>query len=186
MFQKTIAILSTLLVGLLVAGIAWAHGDDPISGSASVKTASEASVDDGRAAVETESETSAHVEAESSTSTTTSSTSTSTTVDDPEPSSTTLDNDTTSTTVPSSERPQDGPTTYKIPGVGTVTIDVRAGVLVLVDVSAPGWSVELDKVEGDRIEIEFFSGETEAEFEIRMEGPKTEVGIEVDSEVDSD
>jgi len=62
-----------------------------------------------------------------------------------------------------------------------VTIEVRAGVLVLVDVSAPGWSVELEKVEKDRIEIGFRLGEAEAKFEARIEGARVNVEIELDS-----
>jgi hypothetical protein len=64
--------------------------------------------------------------------------------------------------------------------VGQVTIAVIGGRLALVDVSAPGWAIKLDKVESDRIEIEFESGEAEAEFEARVRGDRVQVDIEVD------
>lgn len=71
-------------------------------------------------------------------------------------------------------------TTHNIPGVGTVTIEVFQGVLYLSSVSAPGWDIERDKVEQDRIELEFTSGEAEAEFEARLRAGGVDVEIEVD------
>jgi hypothetical protein len=73
-------------------------------------------------------------------------------------------------------------TTHNIPGVGTVTIEVFEGILYLSSVSAPGWDVSRDKVEPDRIEIEFTSGEAEAEFEARLRAG----GVDVKTEVDTD
>jgi hypothetical protein len=63
-----------------------------------------------------------------------------------------------------------------------VSIAVTSGRLSLIDVSAPGWSVETDKLESRRIELEFSSGESEAEFEARIENGRLEVEIEVDSD----
>lgn len=74
----------------------------------------------------------------------------------------------------------DGITTHRVPGVGTVTIEVFAGQLFLVQVSASGWDVEHDKLESDRIELEFTSGDDEAEFEARIRGSRVEVRIDVD------
>ena len=73
-------------------------------------------------------------------------------------------------------------TTHNIPGVGTVTIEVFEGALYLSGVSAPGWEVERDKIEPDRIELEFTSGEAEAEFEARLRAGGVDVKIEVDSD----
>jgi len=78
--------------------------------------------------------------------------------------------------------PPDARTTHDIPGVGQVTIEVIGGRLTLVDVSAPGWRIELDEVESDRIEIEFESGDGEARFEARVRGDRVEVKIEVDTD----
>lgn len=72
--------------------------------------------------------------------------------------------------------------TYNIPGVGTVTIEVFEGVLYLSSVSAPGWDIERDKVEPDRIELEFTSGDDEAEFEARLRATGVDVKIEVDAD----
>lgn len=75
----------------------------------------------------------------------------------------------------------DGVSTHAIPGVGTVTIEVQAGQLILVDVSAPGWAVEREKIESDRIELELTSSlDAEAEFEARLKDGGVEVEVEVD------
>lgn len=76
----------------------------------------------------------------------------------------------------------DGQSTYAIPGLGTITIAVRSGALVLVDVTAPGWTVDIEKEEPDRIEIEFFKGEAEAEFEAKVNNGQIEVKTEIDSD----
>jgi hypothetical protein len=76
----------------------------------------------------------------------------------------------------------DGITTHTIPGVGTVTIEAFAGELFLTSVSAPGWNVEREKIEKDRIELEFTNDlDAEAEFEARIRDGRIEVRIEVDS-----
>jgi hypothetical protein len=66
--------------------------------------------------------------------------------------------------------------------VGTVTVEVRSGSLILVEVSAPDWRYKIEESEADRIEIEFESGEVEAEFEARIHNG----GVEVRTRVDSD
>jgi hypothetical protein len=70
--------------------------------------------------------------------------------------------------------------TYEISGVGTVTIAISSGDLVLVDVSAPGWSIEVDKAESDKIEVEFRKGSAEAEFEAEIEHGQLDIEIETD------
>lgn len=99
---------------------------------------------------------------------------------------------TTSTTVGSStstslddsdaRRVPDGVTTYQLAGVGSITIEVFEGRLYLSSVSAPGWSIEEQRVESDRIEIELTKGEAEAEFEARIKGDRVEVKTEIDSD----
>jgi hypothetical protein len=74
--------------------------------------------------------------------------------------------------------------THNIPGVGSVTLEVKSGQLILVDVSAPGWDIARNKVESDKIEIEFRSNEAEAEFEAELDHGRVEVDFEV--EVKSD
>jgi hypothetical protein len=51
-----------------------------------------------------------------------------------------------------------------------------------VNVTAPGWSVEIEKEEADRIEIEFQNGNAEAEFEARISDGRVDVKTEVDSD----
>lgn len=103
---------------------------------------------------------------------------TSTSIDDDETS-------TTATTIDDNDRVAvpDGITTHTIPGVGTVTIEAFAGELFLTGVSAPGWNVEREKIEKDRIELEFSNDlDAEAEFEARIRDGRIEVRIEVDSD----
>lgn len=70
--------------------------------------------------------------------------------------------------------------TYEISGVGTVTIAISSGDLVLVDVNAPGWSIEVDKAESDKIEVEFTKGKAEAEFEAEIKHGQLDIEIETD------
>lgn len=63
-----------------------------------------------------------------------------------------------------------------------MTIEVRDGTLSLVDVVAPGWHIEHDKLEADRIEIELTLGEAEAEFEARIRNGRVDIEIEVDND----
>lgn len=199
MFPKMIATFTAVTAALLVVGVAWASGDDDTSTSVTAAGSSSVTVDTTGTSLEDATGTS--LDEDGATSTSLDDGATSTSLDDDGTTSTSLDDDdhttvttaqsTTSTSSGSSTstsfddsdgRPADGRTTHNVPGVGSVTIEVRAGVLVLVDVSAPGWNVELDKVESDRIEIEFISGEAEAEFEARIEGARVNVEIEVDSD----
>lgn len=60
-------------------------------------------------------------------------------------------------------------------------MEVKAGRLILVDVSAPGWNVEREKIEGDRIELELTNTlDSEAEFEARLKDGRVEIEVEVD------
>ena len=75
----------------------------------------------------------------------------------------------------------DGVTAHVVPGVGTVTIEVFGGALFLANVNAPGWDVDRDKVENDRIRLRFSSGDAEAEFEARIHHGGVEVRVDVDA-----
>jgi methyl coenzyme M reductase subunit D len=62
---------------------------------------------------------------------------------------------------------------------GTVTVQISAGQLILIDVTAaPGWGTEVDRADGERIEVEFESGGNEAEFEARVHNGELRVRIE--------
>ena len=68
--------------------------------------------------------------------------------------------------------------TFQVPGVGSVMVDIDDGRLVLGNVSAPGWSVEVEDREPDRIKIEFRNGEAEAEFEAELHHGVLQIEIE--------
>jgi hypothetical protein len=71
------------------------------------------------------------------------------------------------------------PTSYQVGGAGTVTVQIVAGQLVLLDVTATqGWTVEVDKSGGRDIKIEFESGESEAEFEAKLRDGQIRVEVE--------
>jgi hypothetical protein len=76
----------------------------------------------------------------------------------------------------------DGVSTHAVPGVGSVTVEVKSGRLSLVAVNAPGWKIERQRVEADRIELELVSGEDRAEFEARVNNGRMEVDVKVDSD----
>jgi hypothetical protein len=62
---------------------------------------------------------------------------------------------------------------------GTVTVQIAASQLILIDVSAaPGWGSEVDRADGERVEVEFSNGGTEAEFEARVHNGELRVRIE--------
>jgi hypothetical protein len=208
MTKKLIGVFTTIVAALAVVGVAWASGDDGTSTSVNAATETSASVSSDVSTPSTEASapepsTSTSVNASTSTSaegststsldddlTSTTSTSiaattstsavgtTSTSIDDDD------DDATTSTTVDDNDRVvvPDGITTHNIPGVGAVSIEVSGGQLFLVTVFAPGWTVEHDKIEADRIELEFTNGEAEAEFEARINDGRVEVDVEVDSD----
>lgn len=213
MTKKLLGVFTAIVTALAVVGVAWAGTDAATSTSNSAKTstgaslagsshadssglAAEAALDASTSAT-VDSSTSATVDDDRSSSTSTNvdtSTSTSadattsTSVDDDDDQSTTSTSSTTSTTVDDDDDDDrivvpDGITTHIIPGVGTVTIEAAAGQLFLVSVSAPGWEVENEKLEADRIELEFTNEvDAEAEFEARIQDGRIEVRIEVDSD----
>lgn len=76
-----------------------------------------------------------------------------------------------------------GTKTFTIAGVGSVTIDVGAGGLTLVGVSAPDWTAQIDQSEADEIEITFRRGEDEAEFEAEL---SSDGSLSVDIDLEND
>ena len=50
-----------------------------------------------------------------------------------------------------------------------------------MSVTAPGWKIERQKVEADRIELRLASGESRARFEAKVNNGRMEVDIKVDS-----
>jgi hypothetical protein len=89
---------------------------------------------------------------------------------------------TTSTTVAdgddSSATAFDGTYQYSVTG-GSVTVSITNGRLSLVAVSpAAGWSHQIDKLESDRIEVEFESADSDAKIEIRTDDGRLEVELD--------
>jgi len=181
--RKMIGIFTAIAAALAVVGVAWAGGDE-LSSSTSASLASSTSLD--------VSTTSPTADTSTSVTTTDSSTpfgeSTSTTLDDGGSSTSTTIDDSTGTSLDDDDNDArvsttviaEGSSSYRIPGVGSVTLEARLGVLALIDVSAPGWSVEIEKHESDRIEIELEKSGAKAEFEARLQNGRLAVEIEVD------
>jgi hypothetical protein len=149
MIRKVLGMVTAALTTVALMGVAWAGPDDGSSSSVVLRDRTSTTVDGSSTSTVDRSSTTS---IRSSTSTTDRST-TSTTVDS-----------TTSTTADDNPVPPDGETTYEISGVGTVTIAVTNGQLSLIDVSAPGWEVEIEKLESDRIEIDFSNGDSDERF----------------------
>lgn len=203
MIKKMLAVSTSIVAALAVVGVAWASGNDDTSTSVTAATETSASVsaDVSTPSTEVTIPTSSPSTSVSTSSSTSADVSTSTSLDDDASStSTSIAGNTstsaagsaatstsigssTSTSVDDSDRRAvpEGITAHTVPGVGTVTIEVFAGQLFLVNVSAPGWSVEYEKLESDRIELEFTSAlDAEAEFEARIDNGRVEVRIDVD------
>ena len=209
MTKKLLGVFTTVVAALAVVGVAWASGDDSTSTSVTAATATsadvstdastpstEATVPDSSSSTSVDTSTSTSADAATSTSvdddpgsTTSTSIAATTSTSAAGTTSTSIDDDdddddtTTSTTIDDNDRSQvpDGVTSHVIPGVGTVTIEASAGQIFLASVSAPGWNVEHDRIESDRIELEFTNElDAEAEFEARINDGRVEVRIEVD------
>lgn len=208
MFRKLLGVFTAIATALLVVGAAWASGDgldDSSSGtvaaSAAADVSSSASVDatadtspDTRTPTSVDDRTSTSVGASSSTSAEADSrtsvslidtSTTSTTVD----STTSTSSDVGSTSSTSSTVDDDvalpittEPTTYDVHGAGTVTIQVVAGSLVLLDANAAaGWSLVVDKADGRDIRVEFeSSADADARFEAQIRDNDLRVKIEAD------
>ena len=66
-----------------------------------------------------------------------------------------------------------------IPGVGTVSVDLVAGSLVLVSASAPGWSIEVEEMTPEKIVVRFRQGENEAKFKADLENDAIDIEVEL-------
>lgn len=209
MIKKMLALFTTIVAALAVVAVAWADdgGSEPVrvrdtatstsidDSSSSTDATTAASLDastDATTTASVDSSTSTNASASTSTSEDNGSTSTSTSLADTT-STSTGGSSTTSTTVDSTTSTSvddnevsivaDAITVYTIPGVGSVTIETFAGQLFLVSVTAPGWNVEHDKIESDRIELEFSNTlDAEAEFRARINNGEVEVRVEVDQD----
>jgi len=203
MFRKMLGTFTAVAAALLLVGVAWASGDDARDDSNSGSSAVSASADvssSGSLATEStgtslddnststsidDNSSSTSVDDNSSTSISlvdTSSTSTSTIIDSTT-STSVDDNGSTSSTVDDNQNLPitTDPKTYDVNGAGTVSLQVVAGQLVLIDVSAAsGWNLELDKADSREIKVEFESGDSDAKFEAKLDHGELRVKIERD------
>lgn len=193
MFRKMLGVFTAVSAGLLFVGVAWATSDS--AGSSSSST-TDVSVTSSAAESLTSSSTSGSVTSTSSGPATSSTSSTSdTTVTTSASTTSTSAASTTSTSTGSSTATTDdddeeleagleiGVSTHLMSGVGSVTVEVTAdGRLALVSWTAPGWTLERQRVESDRVELKWALGDAEAEFEARLDNGRIEVEIEHDSD----
>jgi hypothetical protein len=100
--------------------------------------------------------------------------------------STSLD-DTTNSTVDDSDREETrgpapvntAPTSYQVGSSGTVTIQISAGRLILIDAAAAsGWTGVVDRADGEEVRVEFDNGDDTAKFEARVHNGELRVRVE--------
>ena len=183
MFRTSIAIVTSVLAALLVVGVAWAgSGETPDSSLVRVDSSAETEVEMTSSSVAGNGSTSTTVDDDgdrTSTSEADASTSTSIDDDDDRGPTTTLDRDgLTSTSVDDNDDNDDNDSIvlsdqmleFDVSGAATVTLQVVAGRLLLVDVSVSAdWHQEIQRVESDEIELRFEKGDSRAELEVEIE-----------------
>ena len=166
MAGKMLGMFTAVAVALLLVGVAWAGTD----GAAEDLSSTEATV----ATIPDEAVTTPTPTGED---------------DDDDTTSTSIhddDDDTTSTSIHEDDDEnhevfEDQRVVHDIPGVGSVTVEIVDGRLELVKVFAPGWDIEVEHAEADRVEVELRSGSAEVEFEAEMEHGKIKIEIEIES-----
>jgi hypothetical protein len=101
--------------------------------------------------------------------------------------STSLDDATTSTTVDDNDREETrgpapvntAPTSYQVGSSGTVTVQISAGRLILIDATAAsGWTTVIDRADGEEVRVEFDNGDDTAKFEARVHNGELRVRVE--------
>ena len=188
MMKKVLGVLTASVTALAVVGVAWASTGDETSTSVTSATNDSVAGTSGSAP-----DTSAPATGQASTSTSQASTSTSiggttstsiagTTSTSVGGSTSTTTGASTSTSLDDDHSVPDSIATHVIPAVGSVTVQVSSGSLILVSVDAPGWAVDHHEIESDRIRLRFTSGEAEGEFEARLDNGRVEVEIEVSAD----
>jgi hypothetical protein len=95
--------------------------------------------------------------------------------------------DTTSTTVDDNDREETrgpapvntAPTSYQVGSSGTVTVQITAGRLILIDATAAsGWTAVVDRADGEEVRVEFDNGDDTAKFEARVHNGELRVRVE--------
>jgi hypothetical protein len=174
-------VFTTVVAALTLIGVAWAGTDRGAEAEAEAEIAAQASVAtgdtiraDGSTGVTGGSSSSAVTNASSSTGVTGGSSSTTVTSPGSGSTSSTIDDNDDIELIVSAGG------TFAVPGVGTVTIELSQGRLVLKDVSAPGWGIDVKDLEPDEIRVEFRKGDAEARFEAELDDGILELEIKTD------
>ncbi len=177
MARKMLGVFTAVAAAMLLVGVAWAGTGEGLSST-------EATV----ATVPDEDTTSTSIDDDDDTTTSTSipgvTTSTSIDDDDDTTTSTSIPGDTTSTSIDDDDDEEmldDQRLDYDIPGVGSITIEIVGGRLELVNISAPGWDIDIERAEADRVKVEFERGSDEVEFEARIDHGRVKIEIELES-----
>lgn len=186
MFRKMLGVFTAVTAALVFVGVAWATSDDSGATGSSLDASSSSSI----SADSSTSSTSGAVTSTSNPNASSSTTSDTTVTTNPSTTSTSVASTTSTSTGSSTSTSSDdsetsfeaGLSTHVIAGVGSVTVEVADGRLILISWSAPGWALERQRVEADRIELEWVLGEAEAEFEARLENGRLRVETEHDSD----
>lgn len=188
MSRKLLGIFTSITAALLVVGMAWA-GDDAgqadddsharITGETSLEASAETQVSATGDTLPTGSSTSITSGSSPSTSMTSPGSSSTTTVTSSAGSSTSVTTGEGSSTslVTRTELTSSAGGTFQVPDAGSVTVEVHAGLLVLTDVSAPGWDIRIKDVRHDRVRIEFRKDGAKAEFEARLDSGRLDIEI---------
>lgn len=187
MSRKLLGVFTSITAALLVVGMAWAADDAGqvdddsrarITGETSLEASAETQVSATGDTLPTGSSTSITSGSSPSTSitspggsstTVTSSAGSSTSVTTGEGSSTSL--------VTRTELTSSAGGTFQVSDAGSVTVEVHAGLLVVTDVSAPGWDIRIKDVRHDRVRIEFRKDGANAEFEARLDSGRLDIEI---------
>lgn len=198
--RNALGVFAAVVAALLVVGVAWASGDDASTQTSlasetqtSVSAASSSSSQSQPSTSTTIGSASSTLGEGGSTSTslggstsTTINSSTSTTLGIGSSTSTTLDDDDDNdddddrdNSRDNSSALVDGTHQFAVGTAGSVSVQVLAGRLILLDVSAnAGWDFEIEKNRSDEIEIRFESGDRRNEFEARIHNGALELEIE--------
>ncbi|MEE8405804.1 MAG: hypothetical protein V3S32_01490 [Acidimicrobiia bacterium] len=194
MARKMLGVFTAVAAAMVLVGVAWAGTDGAAEELSSTEVTAATILDEGVTAPTTADDedndttsTSIHDDEDdddTTTSTTISGGTTTTSIHDDEDDDD--DDSSTSTSIHHDDNDEvevfeDQRVVYDIPGVGRVTVEIIDGRLELVNISARGWDIEIERAEADRVEVEFERGSDEVEFEARVDHGKIEIEIELES-----
>jgi hypothetical protein len=206
--RKLLGVFTAVAAALLLVGVAWASGD-AASDDSSSSTAASAKSDISTSATVAASVTSTSEDDDQAPSTTVDDhdgtleeddETTGSTIDDDDTTGSTIDDDdTTSTSIDDhgtvdddDEREEESRSvapvdseakSYTVGAAGSVTAQIVAGRLVLLDVGVnTGWSFDVEVSDPDDIEVKFRNGEAEASFEAKLRDGEIRIEIEQESD----